>query len=137
MTPLDSPVVPMVTDKDLSMCFLPLTHIFEKAWSYYCLHKGVTIAINQDPKMIQKTLPEVHPTLMCNVPRFWEKVYAGVHEKINSSSSTMKKIFLDAIETGRKYNLEYKNKIVVMMESCTIKCVFTIICVGNSTIINI
>ena len=102
--------LPLVTDKDLSMSFLPMTHIFEKAWFYYCLHKGVTIAINQDPKMIQKTLPEVHPTLMCNVPRFWEKVYAGVHEKINSASPAMKKIFLDAIETGRRYNLEYKNK---------------------------
>lgn len=102
--------LPLVTDKDLSMSFLPMTHIFEKAWCYYCLHKGITIAINQDPKMIQKTLPEVHPTLMCNVPRFWEKVYAGVHEKINSASPAMKKIFLDAIETGRKYNLEYKNK---------------------------
>ena len=102
--------LPLVTDKDLSMSFLPMTHIFEKAWCYHCLHKGVTIAINQDPKMIQKTLPEVHPTLMCNVPRFWEKVYAGVHEKINSASPAMKKIFLDAIETGRKYNLEYKNK---------------------------
>ena len=102
--------LPLVTDKDLSMSFLPMTHIFEKAWCYYCLHKGVTIAINQDPKMIQKTLPEIHPTLMCNVPRFWEKVYAGVHEKINSASPAMKKIFLDAIETGRKYNLEYKNK---------------------------
>ena len=102
--------LPLVTDKDLSMSFLPMTHIFEKAWCYYCLHKGVMIAINQDPKMIQKTLPEVHPTLMCNVPRFWEKVYAGVHEKINSASPAMKKIFLDAIETGRRYNLEYKNK---------------------------
>lgn len=102
--------LPMVTDKDLSMSFLPLTHIFEKAWTYYCLHKGVKVAINQDPKKIQQTLPEVHPTLMCNVPRFWEKVYAGVHEKINSSSPTMRKIFLDAIETGRRYNLEYKNK---------------------------
>lgn len=102
--------LPLVTDKDLSMSFLPMTHIFEKAWCYYCLHKGVTIAINQDPKMIQKTLPEVHPTLTCNVPRFWEKVYAGVHEKINSASPAMKKIFLDAIETGRRYNLEYKNK---------------------------
>lgn len=102
--------LPLVTDKDLSMSFLPMTHIFEKAWCYYCLHKGVTIAINQDPKMIQKTLPEVHPTLMCNVPRFWEKVYAGVHERINSASPAMKKIFLDAIETGRRYNLEYKNK---------------------------
>ena len=102
--------LPMVNDKDTSMCFLPLTHIFEKAWTCYCLHKGVKIAINQDPKMIQKTLPEVHPTLMCNVPRFWEKVYVGVHEKINSSAPFMKKIFMDAIETGRLYNLEYKNK---------------------------
>ena len=102
--------LPLVTDKDLSMSFLPMTHFFEIDWCMSCLHKGVTIAINQDPKMIQKTLPEVHPTLMCNVPRFWEKVYAGVHEKINSASPAMKKIFLDAIETGRKYNLEYKNK---------------------------
>lgn len=65
--------LPEVTDKDLSMCFLPLTHIFEKAWVYYLLHKGVTIAVNHDPKLIQKTLPEVHPTLMCNVPRFWRR----------------------------------------------------------------
>ncbi len=114
--------LPLVTDKDLSMSFLPMTHIFEKAWCYYCLHKGVTIAINQDPKMIQKTLPEVHPTLMCNVPRFWEKVYAGVHEKINSASPAMKKIFLDAIETGRKYNLEYKNKGIPA--SCGLKLKF-------------
>lgn len=100
----------MVSDKDLSMSFLPLTHIFEKAWTYYCLHKGVKVAINHDPKQIQQTLPEVKPTLMCNVPRFWEKVYVGVHDKINSSAPFMKKIFLDAIKTGRAYNLEYKNK---------------------------
>ena len=99
--------LPMVTDKDLSMCFLPLTHIFEKAWSYYCLHKGVTIAINQDPKMIQKTLPEVHPTLMCNVPRFWEKVYAGVQEKINETTGLKKALMLDAIRVGRIHNLDY------------------------------
>lgn len=102
--------LPMVSDKDLSMSFLPLTHIFEKAWTYYCLHKGVKVAINHDPKQIQQTLPEVKPTLMCNVPRFWEKVYVGVHEKINSSAPFMRKIFLDAIKTGRAYNLEYKNK---------------------------
>ena len=90
-----------MTDKDLSMCFLPLTHIFEKAWTCYCLHRGMTVAINQDPKMIQSTLKEVCPTAMCSVPRFWEKVYAGVQDKINSSSPVMKKVFLSAIETGR------------------------------------
>lgn len=102
--------ITQVTDKDLSMCFLPLTHIFEKAWTYYCLHKGVKIAINLDPKIIQTTLPEVRPTLMCNVPRFWEKVYAGVHEKIQNSPKFMKGLFLHAIKVGRKYNLEYINK---------------------------
>lgn len=102
--------ITQVTDKDLSMCFLPLTHIFEKAWTYYCLHKGVKVAINLDPKIIQTTLPEVRPTVMCNVPRFWEKVYAGVHEKIQTSPKFMKGLFLHAIKTGRKYNLEYINK---------------------------
>lgn len=102
--------LPQVTDKDLSMCFLPLTHIFEKAWVYYCLHKGVKVAINLDPKMIQTTLPEVRPTLMCNVPRFWEKVYIGVHDKIQSSPKFMKSIFLHAIKIGKRYNLEYVNK---------------------------
>ena len=102
--------IPFVTEKDLSMCFLPLTHIFEKGWTYFCLHRGVPVAINQDPKMILKTLPEVRPTLMCNVPRFWEKVYIGVQEKINASSLPLRKMFRRAIETGRVYNLEYRNK---------------------------
>ena len=99
-----------VTDKDLSMCFLPLTHIFERGWTYVCLVRGTQIAINQDPKMIQQTLKEVCPSAMCSVPRFWEKVYIGVHDKIDNASPTMRKVFKDAIETGRMYHLEYKRK---------------------------
>lgn len=102
--------IPEVTDKDLSMCFLPLTHIFERGWTCVCLERGTQIAINQDPKMIQQTLKEVRPSAMCSVPRFWEKVYIGVHDKIDNASPTMRKVFKDAIETGRMYHLEYKRK---------------------------
>ena len=102
--------IPETTDRDVSMCFLPLTHIFERGWTCVCLDRGATVAINQDPKKIQETLPEVKPTAMANVPRFWEKVYAGVHDKIHSFPRCMQKIFMNAIETGRIYNLEYKNK---------------------------
>lgn len=102
--------IPQVTDKDLSMCFLPLTHIFERGWTYVCLERGVKVAINQDPKMIQKTLREICPTVMCSVPRFWEKVYIGVQEKIKNASPVMRKIFEDAIQTGREYHFEYKRK---------------------------
>ncbi len=101
--------LPMVSDKDVSMCFLPLTHIFEKAWSCFCFCMGVTVAINKDPKRIQQLLPEIRPTLMCNVPRFWEKVYAGVQEKIANSSGLLRKVFSSAIKTGRRYVLDYRN----------------------------
>jgi len=99
--------LPEVTDKDLSMCFLPLTHIFEKAWVYYLLHKGVTIAVNHDPKLIQKTLPEVHPTLMCNVPRFWEKVYSGLHDKVSSLPKPIQNLFYYGVKVGHAYKFDY------------------------------
>ena len=44
------------SDKDVSLCFLPLTHVFERAWSYYCLTVGMRVAINVDPKDIQLSL---------------------------------------------------------------------------------
>lgn len=99
----------MVSDKDISMNFLPLAHIFERAWTYFALHTGMTVVVNQDAKEIQKSIKQIHPTIMCSVPRFWEKVYAGVVEKIDSSKGIMKWLFHDAIRTGRKYNLDYKN----------------------------
>ncbi len=99
-----------LSSKDISMCFLPLTHIFEKTWTYYCLHKGMTIAVNKDPRQIQETIKQIRPTLMSSVPRFWEKVYAGVNDKISSSKGLMKKIYAHSIETGRRYNLDYRNE---------------------------
>jgi long-chain acyl-CoA synthetase len=102
--------LPIISDKEISMCFLPLTHIFEKAWTYLCLYYGVKVAINRDPKKIQDTLPEIHPTMMCNVPRFWEKVYAGVQEKIDGFSAPMQKIARRAVKIGYIHNMEYKNK---------------------------
>lgn len=100
--------IPQVTDRDSSMCFLPLTHIFERGWTCVCLMKGVLVAINRDPKQIQKTLPEINPTTMACVPRFWEKVYIGIQEKIRSASPTMQKLFHDAIATGHDYIINYK-----------------------------
>lgn len=99
-----------MSEKDISMCFLPLTHIFEKAWTYYCLYKGVVIAINKEPSEIRKTIKQVRPTLMSNVPRFWEKVYDGVKETIDNASGILKWLFRDAVKTGHRHNLEFVNE---------------------------
>ncbi|MBF6597402.1 MAG: long-chain fatty acid--CoA ligase [Fermentimonas sp.] len=99
-----------LTDKEISMCFLPLTHIFEKAWTYYCLTKSITVAINKDPAKIRRKIKEIRPTLMSNVPRFWEKVYDGVKETIDRSHGLVKWLFNDAVKTGRRHNLEFVNE---------------------------
>ena len=97
-----------LSDKDVIMCFLPFTHVFERAWSYWCLSRGCQLAINLKPQDIQMTLREVHPTCMAAVPRFWEKVYAGVQEKIAASNAMQRKLILDALAIGKKYNVDYK-----------------------------
>ena len=99
-----------MSDQDVSMNFLPLTHVFEKAWTYLCIHKGVQICINLRPVDIQPTIKEIRPTLMCSVPRFWEKVYAGVQEKIAQETGLKKAMMLDAIKVGKIHNIDYLRK---------------------------
>lgn len=96
-----------MTDQDVSMNFLPMTHVFEKAWCHLCIHKGVQICINLRPVDIQMTIKEIRPTLMCSVPRFWEKVYAGVQEKINETTGVKKALMVDAIKVGKIHNIDY------------------------------
>ena len=97
-----------LSDKDLVMNFLPFTHVFERGWAYLCTKEGATLAVNRRPTDILQSLREVHPTCMCAVPRFWEKVYSGVQEKIASSSPIQRRMLEDALRIGRAHNVEYK-----------------------------
>ena len=94
-------------ETDRALNFLPFTHIFEKGWSILCLTKGVTLIVNTDPREVQKSMRETHPTCMSAVPRFWEKVYAGVITTIDSSGPMKKKLFRHALQVGRRHNIEY------------------------------
>ncbi len=96
-----------VTDKDRVMNFLPFTHIFEKGWKILCITKGARLIVNSRPMEVQQSMRETHPTCMSSVPRFWEKVYMGVNEKIEKSGPIQRKIFKHALAIGHKHNIEY------------------------------
>ena len=98
---------PGLGENDVIINFLPFTHVFERAWSCWCLCVGAELNVNLRPQDIQMTIKEVRPTAMCSVPRFWEKVYAGVNEVINNASGVKKTLMLDAIKVGREHNVEY------------------------------
>ena len=99
-----------INNNDRSMCFLPMAHIFERAWTYFCLGTDVEILINLRPVDIQQSLRETEPTIMCAVPRFWEKVHQAVIDKRSRSKGVVAWLMDKAIETGKAYNLEYKCK---------------------------
>ena len=87
-------------ENETSLAFLPLTHIFERSWTMLCLYGGAKVYFLENTKLIAKALEEVKPTLMCAVPRFYQKIYAGVHDMLEKSSPTKKKIFNWAISYG-------------------------------------
>ena len=99
-----------VEENDRVLNFLPFTHIFEKGWKILCLTKGAKLIVNTYPQEVQQSMKEMHPTCMSSVPRFWEKVYMGVLEKIEHSSAVQRKLFTHALNIGRKHNIEYLSK---------------------------
>ena len=102
-------VVPL-KESDRVIQFLPITHIFERGWSYLAFSEGCHIIINTNPHDIQQSMRETHPTCMSSVPRFWEKVYQAVLDKIDRSSVAKQRLFRHALEVGRRYNIDCKSR---------------------------
>ena len=96
-----------VDENDVSLAFLPLSHIFERAWTIFAFHKGIQNNYLLNPREVVDTMKIVKPTIMCAVPRFFEKTYNVVHEQLENYSPFKKKIFYWAIEVGRKM-MEYR-----------------------------
>ncbi len=110
-------------ENETSLAFLPLTHIFERSWTLLALSGGAKVYFLENTKLIAHALTEVKPTIMCAVPRFYQKIYAGVNEMAKSSSPTKQKIFNWAMKTGTEvaelrrlnkkipFSAKFKNKI--------------------------
>jgi long-chain acyl-CoA synthetase len=100
-------------ESDVSLCFLPLSHVFERTWTYYALYKGMEVNYLDDPKQIIEFVQEVRPTVMCAVPRLYEKIYAAAFHKLESASTMKQRLFRWAVATGAKANNLKKDRLPV------------------------
>ncbi|MCR5076435.1 MAG: long-chain fatty acid--CoA ligase [Prevotella sp.] len=96
-----------VTENDRVINFLPFTHVFERGWAYLALSQGAQLIVNTYPKEIQQSMRETHPTSMSAVPRFWEKVYVAVRERMEGAGTVQRRLFYHALSVGRKRNITY------------------------------
>jgi len=96
-----------LNENETSLSFLPLSHIFERAWVLFCIYTAVPVYFNENPKIIAEVLKEVKPTLMCAVPRLFEKIYSSIQEK-KAEASFIKKMLMNwAVKVGDTYHNEY------------------------------
>lgn len=103
--------LPKIDENDVSLSFLPFSHIFERAWVAYVLYRGATVCYLEDTNEVRNALNEVKPTLMCAVPRLYEKMYSAIWDKVNKAPIHRRALFKWAISVGkkkRKNTLSYK-----------------------------
>jgi long-chain acyl-CoA synthetase len=85
---------------DVSLCMLPLSHVFERAWTYYVLYRGAENVYLRDPQQVMNVIGEVKPTLMCSVPRLYEKAYAMIQAKVADAPPLRRALFGWATRVG-------------------------------------
>jgi long-chain acyl-CoA synthetase len=88
---------------DVSLSFLPLSHILERMFDYLMFAVGVSIAYVESMDTIVENLGEVRPTIVVSVPRIYEKIYARVLENALSAGGAKKQIFFWARKVGEKW----------------------------------
>ncbi|BDC99028.1 long-chain fatty acid--CoA ligase [Persicobacter psychrovividus] len=85
---------------DTSLAFLPLSHVYERGWTYYMLSRGVTNAYLSNPREVMEAFKAVKPTLLCSVPRLYEKIYSTIYAKLEEASPLKRKIFHWSVGMG-------------------------------------
>ena len=88
---------PDVKVGDVSMALLPLSHVFERAWTYGCFTLGMENHYCRDPKEVLDFYAEVRPHYGCTVPRIWEKIHGTIYDRLETASPAKQKLFHRAV----------------------------------------
>ena len=95
-------VLPL-TDKEVSLSFLPLSHVFERMAGYYfMIRQGAQIAYAENMQTVPEDLQQVKPTVAASVPRLYEKMFAKIMETVQAGSPVKQKLFHWAIGVGKQ-----------------------------------
>ena len=98
-----------LSETDRTLSFLPYSHVFERINAIFIgVMFGGQVWISRGPDHLSAELHEVQPTVMCSVPRIYEKMYAAVTARVRTSPGYRQAIFHWALNVGRVYNVEKK-----------------------------
>jgi long-chain acyl-CoA synthetase len=98
--------------EEVFISYLPLAHIFDRATEELVIYQGGAIGYwRGDIKGLVDDIGALKPTLFAGVPRVFDRIYAGVLEKIEAGSFLKKALFnwgfsrkLHALDAGHKFD---------------------------------
>ncbi|MDB2672893.1 long-chain fatty acid--CoA ligase [Flavobacteriaceae bacterium] len=101
--------LPLTSEKNIALSFLPVCHIFERVILYIYYYKGIEIHFAESLEKISDNLNEVHPYVMTAVPRLLEKVYDKIYSRGADLVGIKQKLFYWAVDLGLRYEPYGKN----------------------------
>ena len=86
--------------------FLPVCHAYERALIYMYHYLGMSIYYAESIATIADNMKEVHPTMMCAVPRVLEKFYEKIYSSGKNMKGLSKTIFYWSMRITENYKIE-------------------------------
>ncbi|MRG97885.1 AMP-binding protein [Polyangium spumosum] len=99
-------ILPLVTD-DRSLSFLPWAHSFGHTCELHALLSlGGAMALAESVDKIVANLAEVQPTMLCSVPRIFNRIYDGVNKQMAAKPKAIQSLFRAGIAAATKRRKE-------------------------------
>ncbi|MFI5253728.1 MAG: AMP-dependent synthetase/ligase [Bacteroidota bacterium] len=99
-----APCLP-ISDSDVILSYLPLSHSFERMAGYYTAFAcGASIAYAETIESLKENILEVNPTIITTVPRVLESLYIRVNKQVESLSPLKQVMFRWAMNVGQRYS---------------------------------
>lgn len=64
------------------LCWLPLSNLFQRMVNLGGLRQGLVTCLLDDPRRVMEVVARVSPDVFIGVPRFYEKLYDGIRERV-------------------------------------------------------
>jgi len=95
--------MPMLDEHDRTLSFLPWAHSYgQTAELNTLIRMGGSCGFAEGPQTIVDDLLLVKPTLLVAVPRIFNRVYDGLHARMNDEGGLAKKLFFMGKNAGQK-----------------------------------
>ena len=93
---------PFVGPGSRLICWLPLSNLLQRIVNLAGMRRGAASYLLGDPRRVMEVVGGVAPDVFIGVPRFYEKLYDGIRDRIGSQRGWRRRLVEWAWQTGRR-----------------------------------